>query len=262
MKSFWEAGEAILPETQKTFTDVWDVENNRLLHTFSGYIIGVSEDSKTFLMQRAENDFVLRDVNTGKELRLDKSLAESFNYYQRSIVFFRNYKPFVKDVFGVLPPKQISKPDSLNNIVLGPYLFMAMEFDFGDGIDGAYGQAIDFLKDEVVYTFNVSRHSVQVPINFSTVHNILFVDKGFRPYDLTTGEDVDNQAIRAIRKTLDKVNKQIHGITFHPDGNRMAVSLSVNEVEIWDINTEEKVSTLLAKRKTVYFNPSTEIQEN
>lgn len=244
VKSFWEVGEALLPESAETFTDVWDVGNRRLLYTVPGYIVGVSEDSRTFLTQQGENTFILREITTGGRLLLEKSFSESYTLYQRTTIFFHKSQLFVKDIFGIYPPQEISKSDSLTNIVLGPCLFMTMEFDFGDGIEGAYGQAINFQENEVVFTFSVNRHAVQVPINFSTVHNILFIGINFKSYDLTTGQDLDNHVTKAIDRTLRAVGKQVHGITFHPDGKRMAVSLSEIAVEIRDITTGKKIISL------------------
>lgn len=243
----WTAGDTYLPKPSDTFVDIWDTINNQFRYKVPGYLIGVSNDSRTFLTQYATNSFSAWETTTGVELKLEHIAPDAYSYHQRVILSNENGLK-VQDVFGKYPPQRIStSPDPVSNVVLGPYLFIAFWFDWGD-IDGAYGHAIDLPTGEIAYTFSVDRHSAQVPIYFSTVHSMLFIGSDnlndFVPYNIKTGAELKSSTANLMSGLLRKIRKQVNGVTFHPDGELMAVSLSENAIGIWNINTGRKIKTL------------------
>lgn len=263
VKDSWTRAEALLPEPDKTSFDVWDIEKKQLLFTFPGYPIGVAEDSQTFLMQNEEGKVVLRELATGKRLKPDPSLANVYLPHQRTILLYRDKKLFAQDVFVIYPPQVIEMPDIPHNLVIGPYLFLPMWFDFGEGAEGAYGYAINFLTNERAYIFSVNRHDPQVPINFSTVHDLLFVGYRFEPYNLKTNSYVNNaltQTIHRILKTINSSQKMVHGFTFHPNGQWMAVSVTDVQEKPWEKDEDShqpyvlKTTSYNNERKTYYFS--------
>jgi len=248
VRSSWTAGDTYLPKLSDTFVDVWDTTSNQFRYKVPGCLIGVSRDSRTFLTQCATNSFRAWETNTGAEVKLEHISPDAYSYHQRVILSSENGLK-VQDVFGKYPPQRIStSPDPVSNMVLGPYLFIAFWFDWGDGIEGAYGHAVDFHTGEIAYTFSVDRHSVQVPIYFSTIHNMLFIGSDnrneFVSYDIKTGAESKSSPANLISGLLGKIRKPVNGVTFHPDGKFMAISLSKDAIGIWNINTGRKVKTL------------------
>lgn len=242
----WGAEDSHRPNLASTFVDVWDTRHNQFRYQVPGYLIGASKDGRMFLTQRAPEAVSAWDIATGAEIPLEQIDPEAYPDHQR-LVFSKVKGLQVHDVFGIWPPQRIALSDPVSNLVLGPYVFIAFWFDWGD-IDGAYGHAIHVRTGDLAYTFAVDRHSAYVPLYFSTPHHMLFVGSNnrheFVAYHLETGVELNSDTAKWVSRLLSKIQKQVHGLVFHPQGTLLAASLFPDTIGLWNINTGRKVKTL------------------
>jgi len=60
-------------------------------------------------------------------------------------------------------------------------------------------------------------------------------------YNLTTGEELNNDFTKSVRDILRGIGRKMHGFAFHPDGRRMAVSLSKKKIGVWDVASGKRL---------------------
>src|SRR5262245_44003367 len=79
IKSSWSAADSQTPSFG-TSIDVWDIVNAKFLYSTLGYLIGPSDDGKTFLTQRGDKEFAVIEMASGKAFPLEKGLAAPEDY--------------------------------------------------------------------------------------------------------------------------------------------------------------------------------------
>ena len=180
---YWSAETTHIPKDFADPTEIWHVETQQFITSVTGYLIGVSNDSSSFLTLQDEHTVGAWDIRTGESIPLDNISPDSYEHFQRISIFRGKSGYRLVDAFDELPPVAFDVPDSPLNMVLGPRLWLPMWFDLGYGAEGAYGQAIDITTGEVVWTFTLGRHEVNVPIYYSLHHNTVFVSTSCKAYN-------------------------------------------------------------------------------
>ncbi len=182
----------------------------------------------------------------GRIHSLESGFAASQDYSVLHHRFYVSQDMMIRDAFQEYLQQKLAFEHQIINVILGPYLFAACSFDFGAGLDGAYGQAINLLTTEVAYEFSLSRHAIYVPCHYSTSHDALFIGDGFVPYHLTSGEKAKDQPdiFSVLPQLAKKLNRQIYGVGFHPDGRQVVLSMFKGVLQVWDMYERRHIKTL------------------
>jgi len=244
----WSAGASIAPEADGTRVVIWDVEAEACCGTAPGYLVGMASDARTFLTMDREGATAAWQLVDGASIPLEQINPTAYSIAQRRALQQTSAGLRIVDALGGLPTVEVDTPDKVTQAVLGPRLWISFWYDLGDGLDGAYGRAIDLETGDSSWDFQVGRHATAVPAYWSATHNLVLLGEKLTAHTIDLGERVDEAPfkaqVEAIREAVG--HKSFHGLGAAVDGQTLAVSTCKRSVQLW--RGDEQIATLELER--------------
>ena len=253
----WSAEEPLVASEFDCTIDVWNLKKRKKAFPAKGYLIGASEDGKSFITRVSESQFLGWDIASRQPVPIESLDSTCYPPSQRSYLMQNKHGVAIHDVFNKDKSVPVIFDDSAINVHLGSLLYGAFCFDMGDGIEGAYGNAYNIETGQMALKYPVSRHATYVPFFEVEKYSIVYIGDDYKRHIINPEIQDMSQTLKPqdfkrmemasyIGMVLRKQQTKITGITAHPNEHWLAISLLKKKgaIDIWNIKAQELLFTL------------------
>jgi WD40 repeat protein len=219
---FLADGTTLLHTTRSGVVSMWDITTGEQKSQCTGYLLGVSRDSTTFLTVDREGVYAW-DSLTGSPMDLSMIEPDQYDLYQRTR--FGGFGPGrlnlrLIDVFNIEPPRSLNihyraptKDADFECFQILPTNQQLIAVISGEeaGRSWAQGVCVELISGQVRYTFSVDRFLSSPPFNISIQHRVFSMPSRFRSftlYDYVTGSARRTVSVDGFGGDVVSVNPQ------------------------------------------------------